>query len=340
MSPEEKEFVSKAQTLELAYQSNLIAGFLLRTQLQAGTVACEDLLRHNVGCSLVHNAQLRIRDHLVQAGGSAPLPPMPVLFFPKGTQRVFFDCPNPKKLVGPSEFDVYLPSNMTAEAFAVKLEVREELGLPVIPLVIAGITVVVAAVVISKAAISASADKELGRLQLDAIKQHAVLSQYVAEARKELVDKCLAAGGGDVRTCAELAQRTIDSAPKDPTKIGQPKFESNWTAWLLGGILVGAVGVVGTAFYVSGKKRGLRSSMLASPTTKLWRWRPGFLEPGTWSQERACDVENAQGWLQRFQSDEPHDVFVLSDKKPTKDPEGRALPRKKVKAMRGPGVDY
>jgi hypothetical protein len=256
-SPVEKEFLEKTKILEDAFRSNLISGLLLRQQLQQGTVTAGDLQRHNVASALTQNAQLTIRDAFKRHGITPPLPPLPPLFFPKNTKDLWFEPKNPKQVVGPNDFDVFLPSNITEEFFPVSVQVQDDnlgVAFPLIPVIIAGITIAVTVAVIAKVALETSRDKELGRIELEAIKQQAQLSQYVAEARQELVNACVVKGGS-FSSCASEAQKTIDSVPKDLHKIGRPKFESNWTSWLLGGILLGAVGVVGSAVYIKRKSR-------------------------------------------------------------------------------------
>src|SRR5690606_913127 len=135
--------IEQTKTLEEGYQANLIAGLLLRQQLQAGTVAAGDLQRHNAAAALVHNAQLKIWEYFKKHGQSAPLPPLPPMFMPKGTMNIWFTPKNPKQIVGPNDYDVYLPTNITAQAFPARAEVvgqklQTTLGLPVIPLIIAG----------------------------------------------------------------------------------------------------------------------------------------------------------------------------------------------------------
>jgi hypothetical protein len=51
-----------------------------------------------------------------------------------------------------------------------------------------------------------------------------------------------------------------------------------------------------------------------SGDTGLWEYSP---ITGYWKLARTCSSENAQKWLQQFQSDEPQKKFKLSKNKPS-----------------------
>lgn len=304
MADPKQEIVQSLDVLEKTYQSLRKAARSQAQLLTLNGAKCTEIRQYNLLMMATYNAQAGWMELLRNRGiaGVPAAPPFPTLFAMQGVSgqhALNIDCAQLPKFVGPAQIRIITSDRQLWDP-SISYEVPQftnfgtEAGLGAIflPLLIAGVTVVVMGAYLAS---DLSSDAAARQLSADALKTKQVQAEVLqkdGERRAEAMKRCMnrisdPSDPNLIQACANSVDKALPKVPKNFTGDGQPIFGWGLTG-KLGAIAVGIAAIVGgAAIYKRVKARRSGGSDIPLPPP---RGEPALRR----------EVQSKKGWRERL----------------------------------------